>query len=53
MSNGDRLVKVRNPWGARKSAYFGPWGNDDTRWSAKNLKEAGFQNEQDLGIFHM
>ena len=33
LSNGERLVQVRNPWGTEK--YSGPWSDteDPTRWT--------------------
>ena len=54
LSNGVRLVKVRNPWGAGKETlYKGAWGNNDNKWTDQLLREAGHKNQKDKGIFHM
>ena len=50
LSNGVRLVKLRNPWGAE--LYTGPWFDGDPRWTDEHKQEAGLVDEDD-GIFHM
>lgn len=32
LSNGQRLIKMRNPWGSE--TYNGPWGDDSAKWTA-------------------
>lgn len=29
--NGDKVLKIRNPWGSEK--YNGPWRDNDPRWT--------------------
>lgn len=52
LSNGARLVKLRNPWGREK--YHGKWSDDDTRnWTPKLMAEAGMTADKGDGMFHM
>ena len=48
LSNGVRLVEVRNPWGSEK--YKGPWSDSSDKWTAKFKEEVGFEKRND-GIF--
>ena len=50
LSNGVRLVKLRNPWGSE--LYTGPWFDGDPRWTHALKEEAGMVAADD-GIFHM
>ena len=49
LSNGTRLVQVRNPWSVER--YKGPWNDKDTRrWTEQFKQEAGFYGKDD-GVF--
>ena len=48
LSNGTRLVQVRNPWGVER--YKGPWNDKSHYWTDKYKEEAGFY-EKDDGVF--
>ena len=50
LSNGVRLVSIRNPWGREK--WHGAWSKDSELWTAKFKKEADEKSEDD-GIFYM
>lgn len=49
LSNGTKLVKIRNPWGAER--YKGPWSDKDSRWTQKFKEEVGWADKND-GIFY-
>ena len=52
--NGERLIKLRNPWG--KKEWMGPWGDDDPVWntvSENDKKKVGYFKNDDDGIFFM
>jgi len=51
MSNGVKMLKIRNPWGSEK--YHGTWSDKDSRWTAALKAEAGMSADMDDGIFHM
>ena len=52
LSNGQRLVKLRNPWGYEK--YSGPWSDtDDTNWTDALRAEVAQDRTLDDGIFFM
>ena len=48
LSNGTRLVQVRNPWSVER--YKGPWGDSSSKWTDKYKKEANFEQKDD-GVF--
>ena len=48
LSNGTKLVQVRNPWSVER--YKGPWSDKSRNWTEQYKKEAGF-NEMDDGLF--
>lgn len=48
LSNGQQLMKMRNPWG--KERYKGPYGDKDSRWTAALKREAGWTDAND-GVF--
>jgi len=56
-SRGDRLIKVRNPWGSEQ--YHGPWSKDDSIWNdnpdlRQEIEDAmGDANTNNEGIFYM
>lgn len=50
LSNGTRLVQVRNPWSVER--YTGPWGDKSTKWTQKYKDEAGFDAKDD-GLFFL
>lgn len=39
LSNGVRLVKLRNPWGSER--YTGPWSDNSDLWTDALRAEAG------------
>lgn len=49
LSTGDRLVKLRNPWGSEK--YIGDWSDKSDKWTDKLREEAGAVSEDDGIIF--
>lgn len=57
LSDGTRLIRMRNPWGAE--TYIGPWSDDDqSRWTQQFKDEVGWVDEDDgawfttIEIFH-
>ena len=49
---GQKLVRVRNPWGAE--TYHGPWKDGDSRWEqpiSANSDTTFRQHFTDLGIY--
>jgi len=48
LSNGAKLVKMRNPWGSYK--YSGPYSKGSKLWTAALKKEAKLDSADD-GIF--
>lgn len=50
LSNGQKLVKMRNPWGSEH--YDGPWNDSDPAWTTELKKEAGLEVKDD-GYFFM
>ena len=51
LSNGVRLVKCRNPWGAEK--FHGNWSDSDPRWTPELRAEAGMKIDKEDGSFFM
>lgn len=50
LSNGVKLVKVRNPHG--REHYTGPYNDEDSRWTPALKKEVGLvENTQDGTFF--
>ncbi|KAI1333500.1 hypothetical protein F5Y15DRAFT_421771 [Xylariaceae sp. FL0016] len=44
LSTGERLVKLRNPWGkTRKGIWEGPWSDGSKEWNNANKEELGHQ----------
>jgi hypothetical protein len=50
LSEGPKLVKLRNPWG--KEQYTGPFSDKSTDWTPAWKEEAGLVSADD-GIFHI
>lgn len=48
LSNGKRLVKIRNPWGY--DGYKGSYSDKSEDWDEESKKEAGWK-DADEGIF--
>mmetsp|Transcript_34743 Transcript_34743/g.42709 ORF Transcript_34743/g.42709 Transcript_34743/m.42709 type:complete len:109 (+) Transcript_34743:119-445(+) len=42
LSNGVRLVQVRNPWG--RETYTGDWSDSSSLWTPELKKEAGYSD---------
>lgn len=40
LSNGTRLVQVRNPWSVER--YTGPWNDTSNKWTEQFKDEAGY-----------
>lgn len=51
LSNGTRLVKIRNPWGVE--GYKGDWSDTSDKWTAADKKKVGLVNNKKDGIFFM
>lgn len=51
LSSGDRLVQLRNPWGA--DSFKGKWSDTSSVWTDALAKEAGFKNDQKDGFIFM
>ena len=45
ISNGLRLIKVRNPWAAE--TYHGPWSDKSNLWTDQIKYEAGYEDNDD------
>jgi len=50
LSNGTKLVKMRNPWGSEK--FHGRWSDDSNLWTEQFKQEAGWVKAND-GVFFM
>ena len=48
LSNGQRLVKMHNPW--RKEKYTGDWSDESKLWTDKFKAEAKWTSAND-GVF--
>ena len=51
MTTGERLVKIRNPWGAE--GYKGDWSDNSDLWTDQAKQEAGWVNDKGDGVFFM
>ena len=49
LSNGQRLVHMRNPWS--KERYTGPYNDADPVWTPALMKEAGMEKKDDGKMF--
>merc|ERR1712151_29951 len=49
LSNGQRLVKVRNPLGTE--TYDGPWSDNSSKWTHDYMEEAGYYDHKNDGVF--
>lgn len=45
LSNGTRLLKIRNPWNTEK--YFGDWSDDSPLWTPEFEREVGKTDADD------
>ncbi|KAI2621859.1 hypothetical protein GGS21DRAFT_547890 [Xylaria nigripes] len=44
LKSGERLVKLRNPWGRiRKGVWEGPWSDGSKEWTQEVMEELGHQ----------
>lgn len=50
VKNGERLIKIRNPWGCRE--WNGKWSDDSEEWTEELIKELNVTFGDD-GIFYM
>lgn len=48
--NGERLVKVRNPWGSER--YKGPWSDQDPKWTMNARQQLNHEKAND-GAFYV
>ena len=51
LSNKQRLVQIRNPWGVEK--FKGAWSDSSAKWTDKLKKEVGLKATKKDGIFWM
>ena len=51
LSNKQRLVKIRNPWG--EETFKGAWSDSSAKWTDKLKKEVGLNVTKKDGIFYM
>ena len=51
LSTGDRLIKLRNPWGV--DSFHGDWSDESTKWTPALRKEAGAVVNKKDGIIFM
>ena len=51
LSTGEKLIKMRNPWGAED--YRGDWSDKSTKWTAATKKEVGLVDNWLDGVFYM
>ena len=49
LSNGVKLIKVRNPWGKEK--YHGPWSDRSDKWTNALKDEVDLVVDNQDGIF--
>ena len=49
LSNGQKLIKLRNPWG--REEYKGNWSDTDSRWTDALRAEVNIESNVDDGIF--
>lgn len=50
LSTGEKLVKIRNPWG--EEGFKGDWSDKSSKWTAASKREAGHKDAND-GYFFM
>lgn len=46
LSNGAKLIEVRNPWGANEK-YVGPYNDEDSVWTPELRAEVGAVDRDD------
>ena len=51
LSNGQRLVKIRNPWG--HANFHGDWSKKSDLWTEELLKESDLDMSTNDGVFFM
>ena len=51
LSNGQRLVKLRNPWG--RDSYTGDWSDNSNLWTDTLRSEVGVARDKSDGIIFM
>ena len=51
LSNGVRLVKMRNPWGTE--TFKGAWSDSSALWTDEHAKKVNLKKTLKDGIFHM
>ena len=51
LSTGERLVKLRNPWG--RDSYHGDWSDDSSKWTSEHREKAGATSNKDDGIIFL
>ena len=49
LSTGEKLVKMRNPWGSE--AFTGDWSDESSKWNDANKAEAGWVQANDGAFF--
>ena len=49
LTNGTKLIKVRNPWG--RETYNGPWSDKSDKWDAQSKKEVDLVVDSEDGLF--
>lgn len=49
LSNGQKLIKMRNPWSAER--YTGPYNDADPIWTDALMEEAGMEKKDDGKIY--
>lgn len=47
LSNGQKLVKVRNPFGPLKETFHGDWSDDSDKWTDSFKAEVNYENSND------
>lgn len=47
--NGDKVIKLRNPWG--EFEWTGNWSDKDKRWTEELKKKYNYQANENDGIF--
>ena len=50
LSDGTKLVRIRNPWGSE--TYHGDWSDDSDKWTEQFKQEAGYVKADD-GMWFM
>ena len=52
LGDGEKVVKIRNPWGDKSAEWTGDWSDNSDLWDQRSMNKCNFTHKAD-GIFWM